>query len=160
MSEPLQQKRTKLEALHGLKYEIRLHYTHARLYRRLRAMVAFIGALGSASAFTSALAGSPRLIAVGGMLLAVCGFADLVLDFGKKATEHELTRKAYCKVEERWASLSLSQADAEMASIKAEDPGHIESLRWPAQNDVLRSEGFIDHVKKLSWLERFFNLIA
>lgn len=160
MSEHQQQKRTKLEALNGLRYEIRLHYRHTRLYRRLRAMVAFVGAFGSASAFSSAFAGSPKLMAVGGLLLAVCGIADLVLDFGGKATEHELTRKAYCKLEERWAGLSLPQVDAEMAAIKADDPGHIESLRWPSQNDVLRSEGYVAHVKKLGWLERFFSLIA
>lgn len=160
MSEHQPQKRTKLEALNDLKYEIRLHYRHARLYRRLRALVAFVGALGSASAFSSAFAGSPKLIAVGGMLLAVCGIADLVLDFASKATAHELTRKAYCKLEARWADLSLPQVDAEMAAISADDPGHIEALRWPSHNDTLRSRGYVEHVKKLSWRERCFDLIA
>lgn len=160
MSEHQTQKRTKLEALNGLKYEIRLHYRHARLYRRMRAVVTFVAAVGSASAFSSVFAGSPRLMGVGGMLVALCGITDLVWDFGAKATAHELMRKAYCKLQGRWADLSLSEVDAEMAAISSDDPGHIESLRWPSHNDTLRSEGYLEHLKKLSWRERLFDTIA
>lgn len=160
MSDSHSQKRTKLEALNELKYEMRLHYRHARLYRRLRALVALVGALGSASAFSSAFAGNPKLLAVGGVLLAICGMADLVLDFSSRATAHELARKAYCNLEVRWANLSLAQVDAELAAISADDPGHIESLRWPSHNDALRSLGYVEHLKKLNWLERFFDFVA
>lgn len=156
----IEQPRTKLEAESELDYEIRLHYRHARLYGRVRKVLTFIAALGSASAFANAFAMSPMLTAIGGLVVALCGFADIVWDFGTKAAKHEVTRQAYCEVLTRVHRLSLEQLDAAMARIAKTDPGHIEALRWPVQNDVLRTRGYNDHLRTLTAGQKFMDWLA
>ncbi|MFK3845139.1 MULTISPECIES: hypothetical protein [Stenotrophomonas] len=154
------QERSKVEVSNDLAYEIRLHERHARLYRRVRATLAFIALCGGASAFANLFAQPAWLSGIGGVLIASCAFLDVVFDYSGKAVAHDSFRRKALALQARASALSFEQMDAALSTLSQEDPGSIESLRRPAFHDMLRTRGYPEYVDRLNLRERIADLIA
>ncbi len=156
----LGQRRTHDEALNDLAYEIRLRERHVRLFRRVRAALAFIALCGGATAFANLFNDTAVLRGIGGALVAACAFLDTVFDFANKASAHESQRRRFQSLMGRAPGLGLAELDAALAEIRVADPGDIEALRVPAMNDVLLTRGYPEFVRPLSGLQRLLSAIA
>lgn len=152
--------RSKSEAILDVRYEIRLHFLHARLYRRLQSAAAILALLAGSASITPLLQGLPHGVLVAGVLVAVFAACDLVFRWSDKAAHHHELRRRLTELLERTPDLDVAGIDRELARIDVDDSDEIESLRIPAYNDNLRSNGYEDWVRPMSFMARLIRMIA
>jgi hypothetical protein len=152
--------RTKSEALLDLRYQIRLHFLHARLFRRFRAFSAILSLGAGSAALISALQGSPRALAALGIIVALVSAADVVLHWSERAATHSIWQRDLSDLLARSTPMTLEDLDSEMTRLIGPIDDEIESLRVPAFNDNVRSNGHEDWVRPESLLQRLISAIA
>ncbi len=156
----MQDIRSKYEAILDLRYDMRLHFLHARLYRHLRAGAAILSLLAGSAAIVSVLQTLPGGLLVAGVVVAAASAADILFRWAEKAAHHDVLRRRLAEILSRESELSLEALDSELARYEVEADDEIESLRVPAYNDNLRSNGREDLVRPESLSARLFRLIA
>jgi hypothetical protein len=133
--------RTKYEAILDVKYAIRLHFLHCRLYKRLRGTLVFISLAAGMSAFALALNVIPGAVGVMGVLVAVCAIIDATGNFAEKSMLHKQWRGELLHLLARADAMDVAAIDAELSRLSVQMDDEIEALRMPAYNDNLRSTG-------------------
>lgn len=152
--------RDKDEAIRCVRYQIRLHFLHHRLYMRIRRFISFASLLLGSTALYGAFKESPAALGVAGIAVAVLGAADLVMDWANRAARHDAWRRRMANLLARSSELQLGEIDRELAELEGDVDDEIESLRKPANNDVLRANGLEVAVQKESVRERLYRFIA
>lgn len=158
-SEAEQRARTVGEAKLDAFYHARLHELHARLYRRLRYAVVILSLLAGSSAFAAAMASHGLLAGVSGFVVALLTFVDIAVDFAGKGLAHTSQRKRYLELI-RSNPAQLDAYDKQLAKIAEDDPGEIESLRVPAYNDNVRSNGHESWARAEGFWQRMARIAA
>lgn len=152
--------RTKAEAVLKLKYSIRLHHLHCRLYGRLKTALAAISLLAGSAAFLSVVQAMPGVVAAMGVIIAAASYADVLVNLSGKAVLHNLWRRQYAAIDTKMQALDLSALDAALAEVAMDTEEGIEALRAVAYNDTLKSFGHEDGMRPENRMERFVRAIA
>ena len=152
--------RSKYEALLDVRYAMRLHFLHRRLYNRLRGGVALVSFCAGSAAIATALQGVPGALLVCGVLVALASACDLVSHWSDRAARHDVWRRSMAAILQRETELSLCDIDAALAKHEGEVDDEIESLRILAYNDNLRSNGREDYVRAEPFAAKVVRLIA
>jgi hypothetical protein len=160
MTKTTETPRTKAEAILDIRYGIRLHFLHARLYRRLRAGAAIASLLAGSAAMVSVLQAVPGGLLAAGICVAVASGADIVFGWAEKAARHNVLRRQLADLLARVSKLSFEDIDSELARYEAEADDEIEALRLPAFNDNVRSNGHEDWVRPEPFSARLMRLVA
>ncbi len=151
--------RTKAESDLDIRYAIRLHELHLRLYKRLRAGLSFITLAGGSAALISLLAGKPTLVAAMAAAVALSALFEHVFDFAAKVAERAALIRDYNLLLAQ--NLALPEQDREMFHIRAGDPQTgIESLRFVAFNDNARQTGHEDWARPETFGQRLMRALA
>jgi len=151
--------RTKAESTLDIRYAIRLHELHLRLYGRIRAALSFITLAGSSAALVSLLADRAALVAATAAAVAVAALFEQVFDFAAKVARRRVLIRSYYDLLAR--DLPLAEQDREMYRLRADgiEPG-IESLRYVAFNDNVRRSGHEDWARPESAMQRLLRALA
>ncbi len=152
--------RTKDEALLDVHYQIRLAFLHERLYRRIRAVLAFTSLVSGSAALMSVLQPWPAMLQVVALVIAFVGFADLIGGFADKAARHSLWRVRLASVLAESADATVNEIDQALAQHDAACDDEIEGLRLVALNDNMRSSGHEDWVRPESRWHRLLRALA
>ena len=153
--------RTKAEAILDIRYGIKLHLLHSRLYRRLRAGVTVVSLLGGSAALVSVLRTMPHVLVAAGIAVAVASAADIVGGWADKAPRvMRLLRRRLAALLSRVSTLDLEALDSELAGYEADADDELESLRIPAYNDNARSNGHEGWIRPEPLSSRLIRLIA
>jgi hypothetical protein len=159
MSE-MQNSRSKYEAVLDIRYGIRLHFLHARLYRNLRTGAAIVSLLAGSAAIVSVLQAIPHGVLAAGIIVAVASSGDIVFRWAEKAADHDVLRRRLAQLLAGAPELSLEALDSERARCEADEDDEIESLRVLAYNDNLRSNGHEDLVRAEPLSARLIRFLA
>jgi hypothetical protein len=155
-----QNSRSKYEATLDIRYGMRLHFLHSRMYRHFRAGVAIISLLGGSAALVSALQALPHGILFAGIVVAATSCADIVCGWAEKAARHDVLRRRLADLLARAPGLTLEAIDSELARYEADADDEIESLRLPAYNDNVRSNGHEDWARPEPLATRLIRLVS
>jgi hypothetical protein len=151
--------RTKAEAILSIKYQIRLHALHRRLFKRVQSLLAVVSLLAGAAALIPFWQSIPGGITISAVIVAFVSIVGALGGFAEDSVKHDIWRREAADLLARSAGMDLVAIDAALAYVPGDDET-IESLRAVAFNDVLTSGGFDDGKHTESCSERVFRQIA
>lgn len=152
--------RNKAEAILQVKYSVRLHQLHRRLYRRVTGCGAFISLLAGSAALISAMQMIPGALLAAAIVVAAISAMELAFGWTTKAARHDVSQRDFNRLLGRAAGLDLDQLDAEIVGIECDEPDAIDWLRSVAWNDVLRTAGHLDGVHPENTGQRLMRALA
>jgi hypothetical protein len=156
----LMMSRDKDEALCRVRYQLRLHFLHVRLYGRIRKCVALVSLVLGSTALYGAFKNNVAAVGLSGIIVAVLSISDIVMDWSDRAARHGVWRRRMADLLVRSHKLDTAAIDRELSQIEGEIDDEFESLRVPAMNDVLRSNGMDDAVRPEAAMQRLFRILA
>lgn len=154
------QPRDKDEAIRCARYQLRLHFLHYRLYGRIRRAVAFVSLLFGSAALYGVFKDNASAIGLAGIAVAALSTADLVMGWADRAARHDAWRRRMADLIARSHDLTMEDIDRELAQLEGDVDDELESLRVPAFNDMLRSNGLESAVRPERVVEKFVRLFA
>lgn len=149
---------TLAEAVLEIRYQIRLHFVHRRLYLRLRAGSTIVSLLAGSAAVATAMQNIPHLVLVSGVVVAAMSALDTVAGWSDRAARHEMAHAAM---------VELLAGDPDLATAKRELVRHelicldeIEALRVPTFNEVMRANGHESWQRPVNSWGRIVSFVA
>lgn len=154
--------------LYHLKYEIALSI---RYHQRREQWLDWwdkcgkaIAVIGGTATLATAVGDGPLKLTIG-LAIALTSGVSLVFGVAQKARVHNELRRKYLQLEARIlketspTTESLAALRAEKSLIEADEPPTLSIVVRLAQNDLARSQGRLDYVKKVSlWEHTWGNL--
>jgi len=152
--------RSKDEPVREIRYSIRVHFLHRRLYRRIRYLFGFIALAASSSVIVEAIAHRPRAVFVVGLVVAATGLLDLLFDFAEHAAQHGAWGQEFSDLLARQSALTVDELDSGIAEIEGDAEIDVEALRTVAWNDTLKELGLEDKMRGENLWQKFVRIVA
>jgi hypothetical protein len=151
---------TKAEAVLQLRYVIRLHQLHRRLYRRVEMGMSFASIVAGSAALLPVWQQMPGGLMLSGIALAIIGAISAVGGLAEAAAQRNVTIRQLNRALERAADAAVSAAEIDAANLASESHVDIEALRYIAYNDVLRAGGHTDGMQPETPWQRVMRAVA
>lgn len=145
-----------------IRYNVRLHERHARLFSRTKLISNYLTMLSGTAGFIAFTQGAPAIGGAVSALIVLLSMADQNWEYGSIAAQHVEARKAYLLLLAGKTPLSAEELQCKTDEIDARfvDLNIVESLRDVAQNDVLLEQGHPERVVEESFRQRVMRVLA
>lgn len=152
--------RTHYEASLDVRFGARFATLSARLYRRIDLLFGFIGLASGSNALAGGLGGIPALSAIAGAIVATAAILERLVRPVEKAIACEALAMRFGQLHSESSGLDLDTLDSRLRLLQADQTPCFDSLRVPANNKNLLSQGREDWIRpELRW-QRFLSICA
>lgn len=143
------------------RYSERLFRRTARMWRHAQAVGTMCTIIGGSAVLASVTVALPAEVAyLGGLLLSLVMAGGVATRPADKAAAADLEAKRYAQLLAQAPGMDAAALYATLEKARESDAPEIESLRNPAQNDVMREVGWLDKVVPLTQRERLVSALA
>lgn len=142
-----------------IRYAIRLNELHRRWYRKLKFITSMLSLLAGSAALATIFGAAPIISVVAAVVVAACGFADLLGQWSDKASR----RCEYIRAYQGLLSSQLTDGQMQdgLEKVYAMVSDHdIEALRTVAYNDTSLSWGWDHNVIPETFMQRLWRSLA
>lgn len=151
---------TKAEAVLQLRYNIRCHELHRRLYRRVQLSMSFASIAAGSAALLPVWQQMPGGLLISGIAVAVIGALGALSGLPEAAARRDTACRDLNRVLAGVSAPDVTKEQIDAAITASPHEDHIEALRYVAWHDVLRSGGYLDGIKPETRWQRVMRAVA
>ena len=157
---PGDQPRTIGEARLDLDYAIVFEVLNQRFYGRIHKGIALVSLLCGSAAFVTVFQPNSVVVTIAGLAVGILALLEQVYDFRGRETMHASLLTKLQRFKARSGEMDLLAFDKAMEKVCIDSIPGIQGLRWVANNENMRRNGFPERVRELSPWEKVLEAIV